>query len=264
MGDAKRPYVWQMIKEALSTLGGSTTNVAVRDWILKHYPGTNTNTISAQIIVCTVNHPSRIHYPENKKPRVSNGSQDFIYRSGKGLMEQYDPDRHGSWSIVESEDGTLKVEAIGGGEEESSPPPALAGGFAAEDHLRDYLEANLNVIEDGLQLYTSEDERTGVEFVTPIGRIDILAVDKDGGLLVIELKVDRGPDYASAQLMRYMNWLRVHVAGNKRVRGCIIARNISDKIRYALADARDTFLMEYDMSILLKPVERVKLPPLWK
>lgn len=260
MENTKRTYVWQMVKEALAALGGSTTNVAVRDWILKHYPGTNTNTIAAQIIVSTVNHPSRIHYPENKKPRLSNGPLDFVFRSERGHMEQYDPSQHGLWSIVESEDGVLKVEEVGEAEAEPSTVPPHVGGFAAENHLRDYLEANLQIIEEGLQLYTSEDDRTGVEFITPIGRIDLLAVDKEGGLLVIELKVDRGPDSASAQLMRYMNWLRVHVAENKRVRGCIIARRISDKIRYALADTRDTFLMEYDMSISLKPVEQVRLP----
>jgi len=27
--------------------------------------------MNCQIIVCTVNHPSRIYYPENKKPRVA-------------------------------------------------------------------------------------------------------------------------------------------------------------------------------------------------
>src|SRR5262245_17936435 len=69
MASQPRPFVWQMIREAAHALGGATTNVAVRDWILDRYPGTNTATIQAQIIVCTVNHFSRVHYPENQKPR---------------------------------------------------------------------------------------------------------------------------------------------------------------------------------------------------
>ena len=71
MIEPKRPPVWQMVREAIAALDGKTTNVEVRDWILDRYPGTNTNTIQCQITVCTVNHNSRIHYPENNKPRVS-------------------------------------------------------------------------------------------------------------------------------------------------------------------------------------------------
>jgi len=66
-----------MVKEAVEALGGTTTNIAVRDWILKKYPGTNPTTIGCQIIVATVNHASRIHYPENQKPRLAEAQYDF-------------------------------------------------------------------------------------------------------------------------------------------------------------------------------------------
>jgi hypothetical protein len=45
-----------MVKEAVEALGSPTTNVMVRDWILKKYPGTNKSTIGCQTIICTVNH----------------------------------------------------------------------------------------------------------------------------------------------------------------------------------------------------------------
>lgn len=80
MKSEKQPYVWQMIKQAVQALGSPTTNIAVRDWILKKYPGTNLSTIQCQIIVCTVNHASRIHYPENKKARAANTEYDFLFR----------------------------------------------------------------------------------------------------------------------------------------------------------------------------------------
>jgi hypothetical protein len=41
MSSQPRSFVWQMIREAVEALGGSTANVAVRDWILERYPGTN-------------------------------------------------------------------------------------------------------------------------------------------------------------------------------------------------------------------------------
>jgi hypothetical protein len=41
MKDQSRPSVWQMVREAMDALGPATTNVAVRDWIVAKYPGTN-------------------------------------------------------------------------------------------------------------------------------------------------------------------------------------------------------------------------------
>lgn len=37
MNNAKRPPVWKLVLEAVQALGGRTTNVAVRDWILARY-----------------------------------------------------------------------------------------------------------------------------------------------------------------------------------------------------------------------------------
>ena len=54
-----KPPVWRMVKEAVEALGGTTTNIAVRDWILKKYPGTNPTAIGCHIIDSTVNHASR-------------------------------------------------------------------------------------------------------------------------------------------------------------------------------------------------------------
>jgi hypothetical protein len=204
---------------------------------LEHYPGTNTATIQAQTVVCTVNHASRIHYPENKKPRQADSQYDFLFKPERGRLELYDAARHGTWEIVESEDGRLLVTQV----DEMPEPDGQAEGeaFAAEAHLRDYLAQHLEVIEPGLQLFTDDEGTVGVEYVTDVGRIDILAVDAEGGLRVIELKVSRGPDAVCGQLLRYMGWVKRHLAYGRRVRGLIIAQHISDRIRYALADVTD-------------------------
>ena len=255
MKASKHPTVMQMIKEAVEAFGGKTTNLAVRDWVLKKYPGTNPSSISCQIIANTVNHLSRIHYHPNLKPRQANGSYDFLFRPVTGEIVWYDPVRHGDWEIAEREDGTLVVKECNGkgpgsGEQEQS-------GFAAEAHLRDYLAKNLGIIEDGLQLYVDEIGTVGVEYSTEIGRIDLLAVDKKEGLLVIELKVARGPDEVCGQIMRYVGWVKRHLANRKPVRGLIIARHISDRIRYALADVPNISAREYELNIILKDVAHI-------
>ena len=164
--------------------------------------------------------------------------------------------------IAETDDGDLVVQQVGTPDApalaELARPSAPEGQcFAKEFHLRDFLASNLNVIEDGLQLYADDEGTNGVEYRIDMGRIDILAVDRDGGLLIIELKVDRGPDEVCGQIMRYVGWVKHHLANGRRVRGLIIARHISDRIRYAIADVPDVTAREYVMQITLAPVAPV-------
>jgi len=213
-------------------------------------------------MVCTVNHASRVHFSENSKPRQASGPQDFLFRPAKGELVWFDPAKHGEWEISEGEDRTLTVrqcrrEPI----TPAVPGTAQFGGtaFAAENHLRDYLAKNLSVIEDGLELF-SDSDRDGVEFVTEMGRIDILAVDKEGGLLVVELKVESGPDQVCGQIMRYVGWVKRHIAGPRPVRGLIIANHISNRIRYALADVPNVSAREYELNIRLRLIAHVDAP----
>ena len=118
--------------------------------------------------------------------------------------------------------------------------------FACENDLRDYLASHLDVIEDGLQLFADEDgHKDGVEYVTPIGRIDLLTVDSAGALLVIELKTNRGSDAACGQLLRYMGWAKRHLPSEGPVRGLIIARHATERLRYATADIPHVYVREY-------------------
>jgi hypothetical protein len=258
MNEAIKPPVWRMVRDAVEALGGKTTNVAVRDWILKRYPGTNTTTIACQIIVCTVNHASRIHYSDNQKPRKASGSHDFLFRPSSGEVEFYDPAHHGVWEIAELDDGKLAVRREG--EIEEIQPPVPENGFAAEAHLRDFLVKNLHLIEEGLRLYADVGGSDGVEYQTAIGRIDILAVDKNDNLLIVELKVARGPDQVCGQIMRYVGWVKRHLAKKRKVRGLIIAQHISDKLRYALADVPDVSTREYKLHITLQEVAQLGYP----
>lgn len=258
MDDYVKPPVWKMVREAVEALGGKTSNVAVRDWILQKYPGTNLSTISCQVIVCTVNHASRIHYPENYKPRKAEAQYDFLFRPAKGELEWYAPERHGLWEIAELENGTLVAREVQGEPDEVDDKAEIIDrSFAAEAHLRGFLAKNLGTIEEGLQLYVDESGTVGVEYKIDMGRIDILAVDKNGGLLVVELKVERGPDEVCGQIMRYVSWVKRHIAAEKPVRGLIVARHISDRIRYALADIPDITIREYQLNITLQEIPRV-------
>jgi len=161
------PTVREMLKKAVEALGGDTTNVAIRDWILQHYPGTNKSTIQCHIIACTVNHASRIHYAYNRKPRVCDGPYDLLFRPERGRVVLYEPTKHGVWKIVRAEDGSMVVAREGeqsepdAGDEEVPPPGEGRAGFGAEAQLRDYLAVNLGAIEQGLELYVDDYGNTG-------------------------------------------------------------------------------------------------------
>lgn len=55
--------------------------------------------------------------------------------------------------------------------------------FITENNLEDYLVTHLDLIEDGLKFVSRQ-------FILPEGRLDILARDKFGSLVIIELKIE--------------------------------------------------------------------------
>lgn len=87
-----------------------------------------------------------------------------------------------------------------------------------------------------LKLYDGDPDQTGVQFNTPVGKIDFLAVDNNTkDFVVIELKVGKVNDSAIGQILRYMGYVKKNLAGDKNVRGIILGEDIGDKAKYALS-----------------------------
>ena len=108
MSSRERPPVWKMVKEAVESLGGRASHQDIINYIQNKYGPVNESTIRCQITICTVNKPSRVNFPQNKKPRKCNSKYDFLYSVGKGEVVFYDPKKHGEWEIVDI-DGKLTV-----------------------------------------------------------------------------------------------------------------------------------------------------------
>lgn len=127
--------------------------------------------------------------------------------------------------------------------------------FALEYQLRDFLAQNIGAIDvlgKKLKLYVDPSGRDGIEYPTAVGPIDILAVDDTGAFYIFELKRARSPDHAIGQLARYMGWVRHTIGKGTNVSGIIVAKEISDKLRYAVSVVPDVTLFEYEVEFHLK------------
>lgn len=159
--------------------------------------------------------------------------------------------------------GATEIELGGPGEEELDDDGESAGeaAFGLEHQLRDFIAQNIESIPvDGrrLRLYVDPTGNDGVEFSTAVGRIDILAVDKEtGAFVVFELKRGRTPDSVIGQLARYMGWLKSTLAKDAEVRGVVVAKQIAPNLRYAVKAVPNVSLFEYEVSFTLKSAAEV-------
>ncbi len=124
--------------------------------------------------------------------------------------------------------------------------------FVLEAHLRDFLAQNMEKIEPGLRLHCSNGTN-GIEFPVDGGRIDLLAVDRGGRYVVIELKLSQGRKRTLGQILYYMGWVDQNL-GNGPCRGIIISNKISDELSVAVARAPGVSLSKYRMTFSVEPV----------
>ena len=108
--------------------------------------------------------------------------------------------------------------------------------------------ANLEQLETGLRLYT-EGGITGQQVDTKVaGRIDLLAVDRNSDLVVLELKAEEADRQVCGQIQAYMGWVKENLAGEKKVRGIIVASDFTVRAIYAAKVVPGLSLKKYQIS----------------
>jgi hypothetical protein len=172
------------------------------------------------------------------------------------------------WSVRETDsqvlllkpteaDGNSTIDQVLGTieEEEISENEPREASFTLEHQLRDFLAQNLSAIDVGgrrLRLYVDPSGRDGIEYPSAVGPIDVLAVDENGAFYIFELKRARSPDHAIGQLARYMGWVHHTIGAQKTVNGIIVAKQITDNLRYAISVMPNVNLFEYEVEFHLK------------
>lgn len=138
----------------------------------------------------------------------------------------------------------------------ASPGTLVASRFGLERHLQDFLRDNWDDTSLGhdWSLYSEPgDEEAGYEYPCDVGRIDLLARHRrSGDWLVIELKRDQASDATVGQVLRYVGWVRHHLAeGEEKVGGLIIAREIDNRLQYAVDAVAEVNLQLYEVEFHL-------------
>jgi hypothetical protein len=127
------------------------------------------------------------------------------------------------------------------GETEIFENPAETGGstFRIEREMHSAVRNQLAALEPGLR-----EADGGFEITVPTGRIDILAEDGQGRLVVIELKVGICPTGALEQAQGYAE--AIEAREGRPVRAIVIARSFPDRVRAAARRMRDLELRTYE------------------
>jgi RecB family endonuclease NucS len=131
-------------------------------------------------------------------------------------------------------------------EVEEKEKELITGGFKLEEELERQISSNPEIIEKGLRII-------GRQYKTSAGVIDILAEDRVGTKVVIELKSGDADIGTISQILRYMTAVKREYP-ESYVRGIIIAHDFDDilieSIKSFLKDKIE--LINYEIKITLR------------
>ena len=213
------PTMAQVIRAYVESLGEPVTTEHIKRHIHTEFPVQwKESTLQAHLYGCVVNNPKAyVHHPYAEK---------FLYRNTDGTFELYSEEIHGpnEWAPDISSDEASDVSEL------------VETSISLERDIEDHLVHHLESIEKGMEL-------VGRQINTDIGRIDILAKDTKGSLVIIEIKVGEAKDSAIGQIARYLGWYTETEGGP--VRGILISNNFPEGVQYAAVAIPNLTLMSY-------------------
>ena len=234
------------------TPGQTFTRQDAATWFSTHYPKIRPTTVTMHVAGMTTNEPRiRKHHPHIRP----GANWDLFFKIAPGMYRLWDSQSDPPPEYPESSSaGPASEESRTGDDADEENEEQLGGKeFACERDLKNYLAKNLGAVEPGLKLFQDEGF-DGVEYPAGGRFIDILAVDPAENFVVIELKVSRGYDRTIGQLLRYMAWVKANLAEGKKVRGVIVASDITEDLRLAASPISDVTMIEYELALCLRPV----------
>lgn len=115
-----------------------------------------------------------------------------------------------------------------------------------EDHIAQILPRL------GLSIYRDpRNGKSGRQFHTDVGRIDLLCKDGAGRFVIMELKKGEAPEQTLLQILRYMSWTRQNLAGGKDVRGIIFTEAADKTLVEIVKEVQNVEIRYYRVAIEL-------------
>ena len=114
------------------------------------------------------------------------------------------------------------------------------------------------IIGQKYNLIYEDGELKSQQYITDIGRIDILAKDKnDNSYVVIELKRNQTSDDTVGQITRYMGWIEEKLK-DSNVKGIIVAGKYDERLYYAQRMLKNIEVFLYEVNFKLNEYRRKK------
>ena len=168
-------------------------------------------------------------------------AQDIIYVTARIVAEKRGAELEKGGELDEAEERELKQELAS---------PYIGDGFEVpvEKYLEHIMCENLQDIDLGepLSVFVDNDGNDGRQYVTDIGTLDILAQDRNGNFVVIELKKDKGRSTVIGQILAYIGWVKENLATNgQTVRGIVVVSSAHPALLAAQREVADRVTIKY-------------------
>lgn len=120
------------------------------------------------------------------------------------------------------------------------PGPAVFHLSAAQ--VRTLVAEQPALLEPDLTIYKDVKKNVvGVDFRTPVGSIDLLARDGEGGFVVVMVPDPRDLDSLIAEMLARIGYVRKHLAAERKpVHGIVVIEESPEELAYAAAGVSQT------------------------
>lgn len=130
--------------------------------------------------------------------------------------------------VVFKLDSSLEPSELAADVVDESTPQELTeyveSSLSLERDLEDQIVSHLDVLEPGLTLVSRQE-------TSEVGRLDLLARDREGRTVIIELKAGEAKDSSIGQIARYMGWYGEKEG--KPPRAMLVASGFSEPVCWA-------------------------------
>lgn len=132
------------------------------------------------------------------------------------------------------------------------------------DQIRSVIRESPDRLEEGLRVYADDKGKpVGIAFESDVGPIDLLALDDAGGLVVVVIAPQGGPESSAvgkdvvSMALERVGWIRKHVADQEQeVRAIVLIDQVPDELGYAAAAVASTLEFKtYHSEIAFSNVE---------